>query len=191
MAAVDTPPGLGVASLPQGTFAARAGPRRLAEVALRLTVGLGALALALAARRPEAVHAATTAVGAMTMMALAIVGAAIRRARVTIGSDGVRWGWGRLAVRMDRERITRVDLYDDAIALRPRRGSTWFLSRRDWDRFEGMRRAVAAAALPTREHARRAPLAARLQSYGRVLDAIVVLATVTAAALALLAGTAT
>jgi hypothetical protein len=33
--------------------------------------------------------------------------------------------------------------------------------------------------LPSVEHARKAPLAARLQSYGRVLDAIIVLAMVT------------
>lgn len=179
MSAIDTPPGLGLAVLlPHGTFAARRGPRRLAELGLRVTVALGALAIGFAIRRPEAPQASTCFVGALTVIALGTLGVAVRRAQVTIAADGVRWGWGRWTVRMDRDRVVKVELYDDAIALRPRRGSTWFLSRRDWDRFEAMRRTAASVGLPAEEHARKAPLAARLQSYGRVLDAIVVLAMV-------------
>jgi len=175
VSAIDTPPGLGLAVLlPHGTFAARRGPRRLAEIGLRVTVALGALAIGFAIRRPEAPQASTCFVGALTMIALGVLGVAVRRAQVTIAADGVRWGWGPWTVRMDRDRIVKVELYDDAIALRPRRGSTWFLSRRDWDRFEAMRRTAAAVGLPAEEHTRKAPLAARLQSYGRVLDAIVV-----------------
>ncbi len=187
MAAVDTPPGLGLDALAHGSFAARRGPRRLAELGLRVTLVIGVAAIALALRRPDAAPASTCVVGALTMMALTGLGVAVRRAQVSIGSDGVSWGWGRWTVRMDRDRIVKVELFDDAIALRPRRGSTWFLSRRDWDRFEAMRRAVVAVGLPADERARRAPLAARLQSYGRVLDAIIVLATATVALLALIA----
>ncbi|MBZ0231032.1 MAG: hypothetical protein K8M05_01655 [Deltaproteobacteria bacterium] len=177
MSAIDTPPGLGLAVLlPHGTFAARRGPRRLAELGLRVTLVLGAIAIGLAVHRPEAPQASTCFVGALTMIALGTLGVAVRRAQVTIAADGVSWGWGRWTVRMDRDRIVKVELFDDAIALRPRRGSTWFLSRRDWDRFEAMRRTAGAVGLPAEEHTRRAPLAARLQSYGRVLDAIIVLA---------------
>ncbi len=50
-----------------------------------------------------------------------------------------------------------------------------------------MRRAVAEVGMPSEEHRRGSPLAARLQSYGRVLDTIVVLAMVTAGLLALVA----
>lgn len=187
MAAIDTPPGLGLGALAHDAFGARPGPRRLAELGLRATVALGVVVIALVARRPDAAQASTCVVGALTAMALGGLGAAVRRAQVAIAADGVRWGWGRWSVRMDRDRIVRVELFDDAIALRARRGSPWFLSRRDWDRFEQMRRAVAAAGLPAAEHARRAPLTARLQSYGRVLDAIIVLAILGAAMLALLA----
>ena len=180
MSAIDTPPGLGLAVLlPHGTFAARRGPRRLAEIGLRVTVALGAVAIGLAVRRPEAQQASMCFVLALTMIALGCLGVAVRRAQVTIASDGVSWGWGRWTVRMDRDRIVKVELFDDAIALRPRRGSTWFLSRRDWDRFETMRRTASSVGLPSVEHARRAPLAARLQSYGRVLDALVVFAMAT------------
>lgn len=177
MSAIDTPPGLGLAVLlPHGTFAARRGPRRLAEIGLRVTLGLGAIAIGLALRKPDAAQAAACVVGSMTMATLGCLGVAVRRAQITIAADGVSWGWGRWTVRMDRDRITKVELYDDAIALRPRRGSSWFLSRRDWDRFEAMRRTATSVGLPSEEHARKAPLAARLQSYGRVLDTIIVLA---------------
>lgn len=176
MSAVDTPPGLGLGGLPHGAFAARRGPRRLAEYASRIVVVLALVTIALAARHPGQPRSSVAVVGALTTLAIAGLGVAVRRAQVTIGSGGVRWGWGRWTVQMERDRITRVDLYDDAIALRARRGSTWFLSRRDWDRFESMRRAIAAAGLPVSEHARRAPLAARLQSYGRVLDGLIVMA---------------
>jgi hypothetical protein len=181
MSAIDTPPGLGLAVLlPHGTFGARRGPRRLAEIGFRLIVAMGAVAIGLALRRPESGQAATCFVGSLTMLSLGGLAIAVRRAQITIAADGIRWGWGRWTVRMDRDRIATVELYDDAIALRPRRGSSWFLSRRDWDRFEAMRRTAAAVGLPSEEHARRAPFRARLQSYGRVLDTIVVLAMLAA-----------
>lgn len=183
MSAVDTPPGLGLGGLAQDAFGARRGPRRLAEIGVRVAVVLGGAIIALVARRRPDALGAVAAIGALTAMALSTLGVAVRRAQVSIGSDGVRWGWGRWTVRMDRDRLTVVDLYDDAIALRARRGSTWYLSRRDWDRFEAMRRAVATAGLPAVEHRRRAPLMARLQSYGHVLDALVILAVIGAVAL--------
>jgi hypothetical protein len=188
VSAIDAPPGLGLAVLlPHGTFGARRGPRRLAELGLRVTLGLGALAIGFALRRPEAAQASTCFVGALTMIALGSLGVAVRRAQVTVAADGVSWGWGTWTVRMDRDRIVKVDLYDDAIALRPRRGSAWFLSKRDWDRFEALRRAATSVGLPAEEHARRAPLRARLQSYGRVLDAIIVMAMITGLVITLIA----
>jgi hypothetical protein len=186
MSAVDTPPGLGFGGLAHGAFAARPGPRRLAEYSARAVIALAIVTIALAARHPLEPRASVCVVGALTTLAIAALGVAVRRAQVTIGSGGVTWGWGRWTVQMDRDRITRVDLFDDAIALRPRRGSTWYLSRRDWDRFESMRRAITAAGLPAEEHTGRAPLAARLQSYGRVLDALVLFAVVTGIALVVL-----
>jgi hypothetical protein len=177
VSAIDTPPGLGLAVLlPHGTFAARRGPRRLAEIGFRVIVAFGTVAIGLSVRKPEAAQAAMCFAGSLMVLALGGLGIAVRRAQVTIAADGVSWGWGRWTVRMDRDRIATVELYDDAIALRPRRGSSWFLSRRDWDRFEAMRRTAASVGLPSEEFARRAPFRARLQSYGRVLDTIVVLA---------------
>ncbi len=186
MAAIDTPPGLGHADTSGAGFAAPAGPRRLAEAAMRSTVVLTAAVLWLVARsRPDA--APQLVAWAVSACALAMVGAAVRRARVRVAADGVRWGWGALTVRMSRERIGQAELYTDGVALRARRGSTWFLARRDWDRFDALGRAIVDTGLPCATFARRAPLSARLQSYGRILDGLMIAAMVVAVAVALLA----
>lgn len=67
-----------------------------------------------------------------------------------------------------------IDIYKDAVAVRQRRGSTWFVSGRDWDLFERVPSALRRAGLPLKSHTRRAPFRARLQSYGMVLDLLLV-----------------
>jgi hypothetical protein len=79
---------------------------------------------------------------------------------------------------MERDRIRQIEIFRDAIAMRPRRGSTWFLAAYDWDRFDALVFAVERSGLPTVRNDRRAPLGARLQSYGRVLDGLLVLTMV-------------
>lgn len=186
MAAIDTPPGLGHDDARAAGFRAPAGARRLADAAMRLTIVLTvAVVLIVGRRRPEG--GPSLVAWAVSASALALVGAAVRRARVTVAADGVRWGWGALTVRMSRERIVSADVYADGVALRARRGSTWFLARRDWDRFDSLARAIADAGLPSASIERAAPLSARLQSYGRFLDGLLVLAVLTAAACALAA----
>jgi hypothetical protein len=187
VAALDTPPGLGLAGAPVGWFVARPGPRRLAARGLLGTIALAIVAGALTRRHPPADVGAARLIVLVTAVAIAGLAWAVRRARVGVGPDGVRWGWGSLVVRLDARRVTAVRIYRDAIAFVPRRGSAWFLFARDWDRFEALRRAVVGAGLPATELDRRAPWTARLQSYGRVLDALVVAAVVVAALTALIA----
>src|SRR5262249_55608076 len=110
-----------------------------------------------------------------TFAAFAAVGLAVRAARVTVDGGGVRWGWDWLGFRLDRDRIRKVDVYRDAIAVAPRRGSTWFLTAGDWGRLDALCYPVGRAGLAVARHDRGAPLAARLQSYGRVLDGLLVL----------------
>jgi len=176
VSAVDVPQHLGLGGRVAGEFAARPGPRRLANLAMRWVAVAGAAAAGLAARNPFHPHASTVMVLSLMFGAFAFVGLAVRRARITIEAGGVRWGWTWLGVRMERERIRAVDVYADAIALRPRRGSAWFLSARDWERYDAMTRAVTRAGFTVTTHARTAPLAAKLQSYGRVLDGLMLAA---------------
>ncbi|HYU15018.1 MAG TPA: hypothetical protein VEL05_03075, partial [Candidatus Acidoferrum sp.] len=67
-----------------------------------------------------------------------------------------------------------VEVYRDAVAVKQRRGSTWYVSGRDWDLFERVPVALRRAGLPLEARDRRAPLGARLQSYGAVLDLLLV-----------------
>jgi hypothetical protein len=184
MSAVDVPPHRGLGGRAAGEFTARPGPRRLATLAFAACVVLGVPTMALAARRPY--EHATLVILPLVLVAVAGVGLAVRRAHVIIGADGVRWGWPWLSVRMDVSRIAGIVVYRDAIALRPRRGSTWFLSARDWDRFPLLTRAFDRASLPVEHQAGGAPWRARLQSYGRVLDSMLI-ASIAASILSLLA----
>jgi hypothetical protein len=175
VSAVDVPVHQGLGGRVAGEFAARPGPRRLAGIAARWVLGCGTVACALAARRPWAPGAVTIVVVSLMFAGFVGVGLAVRRARVTIEAGGVRWGWGWLGFRMERDRLRGVDVYRDAIAMRPRRGSAWFLSAYDWDRFDALVIAVERSGLAITRHDRDAPLAAKLQSYGKVLDGLLIL----------------
>src|SRR5262249_10589714 len=128
LTAVDAPPGLGLGGRPTGEFGARRGPRRLAGAAFRFVAAAAIATLLLARRHGDAL----LTVLAITCVAMAGVGLAVRTARVAIDADGVRWGWSWAGVRMVRARLARADIYDDGVALVSRRGS-WFLAARDWD----------------------------------------------------------
>jgi hypothetical protein len=169
--AVDAPPGLGLGGRPTGEFAARPAPRRLAQAAFRF-VTLATILTILLSRHA---HDAVLPVLAVSCLSLAGVGTAVRRARIAVDRDGVRWGWSFAGFRMPRPRMSRADVFADGVALVSRRGS-WFLAERDWDRFDALVRSLARAGLPVTAHGGRAPLRARLQSYGLVLDSLMVVA---------------
>jgi hypothetical protein len=71
------------------------------------------------------------------------------------------------------------------VALEARRGSWWFIAARDWDRYDAIVRHLRRADLPITDHDGTAPLRARLQSYGRFLDGLLVLSMAGALVVAL------
>lgn len=175
MSAVDAPPGIAFAGQPSGEFVAKPRARRLATRVFVFAVAAGIATLALAARRLHAPLVELLLIAPLMCMSVAAVGFAVRSARLRVDHDGVRWGWSWGGFRLNRARLLRIDAYSDAFALRPRRGSTWYLSRRDWLRFDGMGAAMRRAKLPLQHHDRNAPIGARLQSYGAVLDGLLLL----------------
>ena len=174
MSAVDAPPGLAISDLAAGELGARSPARRLARRGLIYVLVVGGVTLALATRRLHVPMIEFLFVAPLVCMSVAAVGHAVRSARLRIDPDGVRWGWHIAGFRMHRDRIRAVTVYSDAVALRPNRGSTWYLARRDWDHFERITRAFSAASIPFERHQRRAPLRSRLQGYGLVLDGLLV-----------------
>ena len=187
MSSVDAPPGIDFAGRAAGEFAARPRARKLASRTFVYVWLMALVTVALALRR---VHSPFTSavflVTPLMCVAVACLGLAVRSARLRVDADGVRWGWRWVGFRMPRARMRRVTAYRDAVALTPKRGSTWYLSRRDWDRFERLARSMRRARIPIRRRPERAPLLARLQSYGIVLDLLLV-ANALAATLALMA----
>jgi hypothetical protein len=170
MTAIDAPPGISFAGVAAGEFVARRRPRLLAARVLFLVLVTGAVTAAIGVRRAPGASAELLLAVPLICWCVAGVGYAVRRARLRIDHDGVRWGWTDIGFRVTRDRMERIDLYRDAIAVRQRRGSTWYLSGHDWDVFERMPGVLRRAALPVHTHQRRAPVGARLQSYGIVLD---------------------
>ena len=185
MSALDLPPSLDLAGTPLGVFRSPARARRLASVAVALVVAFGALTWWRVGRHPYRAEAATQAVLPAAFAAFALLGFLVRRARVAISRDGVRWGWAALGFTQQRARIVWAHVYADGVALEAKRGARWFIAARDWDRFDALVRQLRRAELPVRDHDGRAPLRARLQSYGRFLDGLLV-ASIAGAALVLL-----
>ena len=180
MSVVDLPPGMGLVGTALGTFRAPRGARVLAIASVVLVAILGAVTWGLVSRHPYRWHASTQVVLPVAFGAIALLGLAVRHARVAITRDGVRWGWDALGFHQPAARIVRAHVYADGVALEAVRGSWWFLAARDWERFDALVRQVRRAELAVEDHAGTAPLRARLQSYGRFLDAMLVLAIVAA-----------
>ncbi len=172
MSALDLPPGIGLVGTPLGIFHAPRRARRIARISLVLVIVLGAVTWALVSRHPYRRDASTQVVLPIAFAACAVLGFFVRRARVAITRDGVRWGWTAFGFHQPASRITTAHIYRDGIALEARRGSWWFIAARDWDRFDALVRHLRRAELPIRDHAGKAPLRARLQSYGRFLDVL-------------------
>lgn len=188
MSAVDAPPGLSYAGLAVGEFRSRPGPRRLSRIIFTSVCLLAGTTMAVASRRLHIPDVELVLVGPLTCIAIAAVGVAVRSARLRIETGGVRWGWEVAGFRLGRSRIRLITVYGDAVAVEPERGSTWFLSARDWQDFERLPRAFRKAGLEVEQRPEtRAPLRARLQSYGRVLDGLLVLILLMAMALLVLA----
>lgn len=177
MSAVDLPPGIGLEGSAIAIFRAPRRAVRLAYLSLIVTLVFGALTWYGVSRHPYGRSASALVVLPVSMVLLALLGVAVRRATVFVGRDGVRWGWRAFGVRQDIDRITEVRLYRDGATLLTKRGH-WFLSARDWDRFEALTRALDTAGLPTSKVSRNAPIRHRMQSYGRALDGLLVVAMV-------------
>jgi hypothetical protein len=187
MSAVDAPPGIAFAGNAAGEFVAQPRARRLARVGFYYVNFASAATFLLARRHFHRPGIEFLLAAVLLFLGIAVLGHAVRSARIRIDVDGVRWGWGLGGFRMTPDRMAKVVVYADAIALSPRRGSTWYLARRDWDQFERVPTALRRADIDYQRRDRRAPLGARLQSYGVVLDLLVVANVLAATVTCLLA----
>jgi hypothetical protein len=185
MSVVDLPPGIGLVGTPLGTFHAPRRARRLSTLSLASVLAMAVITWWFVSKHPYRWHSSTQIVLPFALLCVSGLGFLIRRASVAVTRDGVRWGWPSLSFTQEAARIVTAHVYGDGVTLEATRGSWWFLAAHDWDRFDALVRQLRRADLPLKEHAGKAPLRARLQSYGRFLDALLVLAIVGAFAVML------
>lgn len=174
MSAIDLPPGIGLQGTALGTFHAPRRARRLAATALAIITACGAITWYVTLTNRYHWHSSTKLVLPFAFLSFAGLGYLVRRARVAVTRDGVRWGWDALGFTQEAARIVTAHVYADGVAFEAKRGSWWFIAKRDWDRFDAFVRQLRRTELPVADHAGKAPLRARLQSYGRFLDALLV-----------------
>ncbi len=175
MSAVDAPPGVAFAGTAAGEFVSRRGARRLSRGVFYYVCFVSVLTLALARRHIHSQPGIEVLLAApILFIGVGMLGFAVRRARLRVDADGIRWGWASYGFRMSPDRLSRVLVYDDAIAVTPTKGSTWYVSARDWARFEGVSHALRKAGIAHERKPGRAPLRARLQSFGIALDLLLV-----------------
>src|SRR3954463_16231506 len=117
MSAIDLPPGIGLSGTPLGTFRAPPRPRRLAIVSLVAVVVLGAITWAFVSRHPYRWHSSTQVVLPVAFAMFAMIGFMVRRARLAVTRDGVRWGWDSLAFTQEAARIVKAHVWRDGVTL--------------------------------------------------------------------------
>jgi hypothetical protein len=174
LSAVDLPPGIGLRGPALALFRAPLNARWLARIALVTAVVLGGITWAFVSRHPYHRHSSSQVVLPVVFTLFALLGFIVRSAKLEITRDGVRWGWESFNFQQDKSRLKSAHVWRDGITLESKRGSTWFLGARDWARFDALVKQLRRVELPFDDHDRPAPLRARLQSYGRFLDGLLV-----------------
>jgi hypothetical protein len=174
VAAIDLPPGIGLRGTALGLFRAPQGARWLARIALIGVVVLGGITWGFVSRHPYHRHSSSQVVLPVAFAMFALLGFIVRSAKLEVTRDGVRWGWESFNFTQDASRLKSAHVWRDGITLESKRGSTWFLGARDWARFDALVKQLRRVELPFEDHDRAAPLRARLQSYGRFLDGLLV-----------------
>ncbi len=185
MSAVDLPPGIGLAGTPLAVFHAPRSARRLAFFAVVIVIGFGLLTWYLALQHPYRKGTSGQLVLPIAFAAFASIGIAVRHARLAVSRDSVRWGWTSLGFTQQASRVIRASVYRDGVTLESKRGTWWFLAARDWERFDALVRQLRRTDITIAEHDGNAPYRARMQSYGRFLDLLLVGMSLGSIALAL------
>ncbi len=185
MSAIDLPPGIGLLGTPLATFDAPPRARRLAGIAVVVVIVLLVLTWYLVSKNRWQRGTSTKVVLPVAFFLFTMLAYVIRRARLAITRDGVRWGWASLGFTQPRSKIAVAHVYRDGIALEAHKGSRWFIAARDWQRYDVIVKQLRRAELPIRDYEGTAPIRQRLQSYGRFLDALVIGSIVGAAAVSL------
>jgi len=185
VSAIDLPPGMGLQGTPLAVFRSPRRSRALAWIVLVSVLVLCAVTWYLVYQHPRRSGASIQIVVPAALVLFGALGVGVRSARLAISRNGVRWGWSSFGFTQQASRVAKAHVYRDGVTLQAKRGSWWFLAARDWDGFATLVRQLRRTEMTIEDHDRAAPYRARMQSYGRFLDTMLVFAVVGAFAIAM------
>lgn len=168
MSAVDFPPGIGLPADERCRLGAPPSRRRYARV---LLIAAGILAIWVV-RRSMKIPASWGSASGLVMAALAmnLLAFAVRRATMEFHGDAVAWGWSLLRFRVSLSSIVGANRYAQALTLRTKLGSVWFLSSRDWGDIDPFTQALARSGIPIDRKGGSPTLREHFAGYGIPLD---------------------
>lgn len=184
---VDAPPGLDFGGPAIGEFRGRRRPRTLARVTCALCLLDGAITFSLASKSLHQPGTSTLFVAPVMCLAIALVGLAVRNARVIVDEGGLYWGWKNLGGRVPQIQIKKVTVYTKGLTMRTAKNAIWYLAQYDWEDFASMPHAFVKAGYTVENHSGNAPWRARIKAYGVFLDGLMVFTLMMSAALLLFA----
>lgn len=187
MSVVDAPPGLDFGGPAIGEFRGRRRPRTLARVTFGLCLLDGAITFSLASKSLHQPGTSTLFVAPVMCLAIALVGLAVRNARVIVDEGGLYWGWKNLGGRVPKVQIDKVLVYEKGLTMSSTKNTVWYLAQYDWEEFDSMPHAFVKAGVSVENRPGNAPWRARIKAYGVFLDGLMVFTLMMSAALVLFA----
>lgn len=168
MSAVDFPPGIGLPADARARLCAPPARRRYTRVLLFMAGLLAVWVVRKSLRIPPTWG--TTSGLVMAALAMNLLAFAVRRATMEFHGDAVAWGWSLLRFRLALRTITGVNHYPEALTLRTKYGSVWYLSARDWGDVAPLAAALARSGVEVTKRSGRPTLREHLAGYGIPLD---------------------
>lgn len=176
MGAVDCPPGLTLAGLARFEFGAKSYAKKLAWTVFVSVVVISVVTVHYIGKNFSLDKASVVLAGPLFCFMIATLGIVVRSAKLRFFEDRIQWSIPYLQFSMQRAKLKSVLSYKNTLAFVAQKGSSWFVTDRDWKEFAMMQDALLSCGYEvSSKEEKKTPLKAKLQSYGHVLDGLLVL----------------
>ena len=175
MGAVDCPPGLTLSGLARFEFEAKSYAKKLAWVVFVSVVVVSGATVYFIGKNFNLDKASVVLAGPLFCFMIAALGVVIRSAKLRIFEEKIQWSIPYFQFALPKEKVANVVSYTNTLAFVAQKGSSWFVTERDWKEFPRMEDAVTSCGYQvSSKKSEKTPLKAKMQSYGHVLDALLV-----------------
>jgi len=175
VSAQDCPPGMSLSALARHEFAAKTYAKRLAWLIFAAVLFVSGATIYFIGKNMYMDQASVFLAGPLFCFLVAGLGVLIRSAKLRFFTDRIQWSLPYFEFSLPVAKLSKVVAYGQTIAFEPRKGSTWFISDRDWNEFNKVPDALASCGFEVESKTDEPiPWKARVQSYGLVLDGLLV-----------------